>query len=351
MSIPTQLRPLAPSDERRWCSALIEDARMKLALDLDPMPTLERGVGLLSRLMHKIEFMVVGGSHASRTARVMSETGYSVVKIIDTNWRIDRSSCEALATTMVGAMKNEDPEVVVLQLLDNSIYYTRRGDGSRVLPKKLEDGHYHVEGELVVASSETQFEHYQNLKPVFDAVGKRPCILIAPLPRYVSDGCCQKAGHVANRSERGYKENMEKQLEGVARKFKNLLFHAGKRYIRVLDPGYNLKGTEMADVWGVDPVHPIEPIYKSLVASIFQMAATLKAVEGRDDRNKRRREASQEDSLPRSRRPREDGDSRREEGEGGQGREDSRGRGRGWTPGRGGFRGYSSGRGYGGYRY
>jgi hypothetical protein len=156
---------------------------------------------------------------------------------------------------------------------------------------------------------------------------------------------------VANRSERGYKETMEKQLEGVARKFKNLLFHAGKRYIRVLDPGYNLKGTEMADVWGVDPVHPIEPIYKSLVASIFQMAATLKEVECRDDRNKRRREASQEDSLPRSRRPREGDHSRRGDEEGGRGREDNRGRGRGWTPGRGGYRGYSSGRGYGGYRY
>jgi hypothetical protein len=43
----------------------------------------------------------------------------------------------------------------------------------------------------------------------------------------------------------------------------------------------NLRGREDADVWGVDPIHPIEPVYRSLVASIFQMAATLKDLSSR----------------------------------------------------------------------
>jgi hypothetical protein len=162
------------------------------------------------------------------------------------------------------------------------------------------------------------------------------------MPRYVVEGCCQDARHVANRLDRGFKQNMERQLEGVAKKFKNLLFDAGKRFNKVLDPGYNLKGLEDTDVWGVDPVHPIEPIYRSIVASIFQMVATLKEIEGRVD-TKRRREESQEDSLPRSRRPREADASHQDS------REVMRGRGRGWPPG-GGNRGYNhSSRGYGGY--
>jgi hypothetical protein len=138
---------------------------------------------------------------------------------------------------------------------------------------------------------------------------------------------------------------MERQLEGVAKKFKNLLYNAGKRLTRVLDTGYNIRGKDDADVWGVDPVHPIEAIYRSIVASIFQIAATLKETHGRVE-SKRRREASQEDSLPRSRRSRDEEEPRQE------GREGGRGRGRGWPPGRGSGRGYgSSGRGYGGHRY
>jgi hypothetical protein len=334
---------MAPSMERKWTTALVDDARLKLALDLDPMPTLERGMGLQSRAKRKVDFMVIGGSHAARTAKILIETGYSVCKLINTGWRIDRASCEALASTISTSLDEEDPEVVVQQLLDSSMFYTKCSDGSRVLPKKLQDGRFHVEGELVVASADTQFDHYNTLKPVLDKIGNRPCIIVSPMPRFITQGCCQDVRHVANRLDRGYKQNMERQLEGVAKKFKNLLYNAGKRFTRVLDTGYNLRGTDEADVWGVDPVHPIEPIYKSIVASILQIAATLKQTEGRVE-TKRRREASQEDSLPRSRRFRDEEEPRHEGREGGQGR--------GWPPGRGSSRGYgNSGRGYGGPRY
>jgi hypothetical protein len=179
-------------------------------------------------------------------------------------------------------------------LLDSSIYYAKGINGSRVRPKKLDDGSVHVEGELGVASAETQFEHYLTLKPVIEAIGKRPCILVSPLPIFVVDGCCQDANHITNRQERDYRANLESQLDGVATKFKNLLYNAGKRFMRVLDTGHNLRGREDADVWGVDPIHPIEPMYRSLVASIFQMAATLKELSSRVE-NKRRREDSRED--------------------------------------------------------
>jgi hypothetical protein len=159
------------SDEKRWISAIIEESRLKLALDLEPMPTLERGHGLQSRVMRKLDFMVVGGSHASRTAKILEESGYSVCKVIDTTWSINRTSCDNLASTLINKVKQEDPDVVVLQLLDSSIYYAKGNDGSRVMPKQREDGSLHVEGELVVASSETQFEHYLTLSPVIEAIG------------------------------------------------------------------------------------------------------------------------------------------------------------------------------------
>jgi hypothetical protein len=218
----------SPSMERKSATALVDDARLKLALDLDPMPTLERGLGLQSRAKRKIDFMVIGGSHAARTAKILIETGYSVCKLINTGWRIDRASCEALASTISTSLNEEDPDVVILQLLDSSMFYTKCSDGSRVLPKKMQDGRFHVEGELVVASADTQFDHYNTLKPVLDKIGSRPCIIVSPMPRYITEGCCQDVRHVANRLDRGYKQSMERQLEGVAKKFKNLLYNAAR---------------------------------------------------------------------------------------------------------------------------
>jgi hypothetical protein len=86
----------------------------------------------------------------------------------------------------------------------------------------------------------------------------------------------------------------------------------------VFDTGYNIRGADEADVWGEDPVHPIEAVYRNIVASILQMAATLKQMEERVE-TKRRREESHEDSLPRSRRFRDDEEPRLEGREGGRG--------------------------------
>jgi hypothetical protein len=165
---------------------------------------------------------------------------------------------------------------------------------------------------------------------------------------------CLDESHITNRQEREYRANLKKQLDNVAVKFKNLLYNAGKRFMRVLDTGHNLRGREDADVWGVDPIHPIEPVYRSLDASIFQMAATLKELSSRVE-NKRRREDSREDSLPHSRRQREDEDRSQRYQEDPRGRREDRGRGKGWSNNRGGGRSsrgssYSM-RGYGGHRH
>jgi hypothetical protein len=288
--------------------------------------------------------MIVGGSHAARTAKILEESGYSVSRIIDTTWSISRASCDTLATLLANKMKLEDPDVVILQLLDTSIYYAKSNDGSRVMPKKREDGTLHIEGELVVASAETQFEHYLAMKPIIEAIGKRPCILVSPIPMFVVNGCCQADSHITNRLDREYRASLERQLDGVATKFKNLLYNAGKRFMRVLDTSHNLRGREDADVWGVDPIHPIESVYRSLVASIFQMAATLKDLSSRVE-SKRRREDSREDNLPHSRRPREEEDRAHGFQEDRRGHNEDLGRGRGWSNNRGGgrrFRGSSS---------
>jgi hypothetical protein len=69
-------------------------------------------------------------------------------------------------------------------------FFARGDDGSRTLPKRGSDRKFHIEGELVVCPAETQTEHFNCMCPMYDAVGKRLCIIVSLMPRYVTEGCC-----------------------------------------------------------------------------------------------------------------------------------------------------------------
>jgi hypothetical protein len=45
-AMPAKIRALSSEDEKNLISQLITELRVKLALDLDPNPTYERGLGL-----------------------------------------------------------------------------------------------------------------------------------------------------------------------------------------------------------------------------------------------------------------------------------------------------------------
>jgi hypothetical protein len=105
-----------------------------------------------------------------------------------------------------------DPDIVVLQL-DNSCYYGRSRDGRRTAPTRGEDGKYHVEGDVTVCSHDTLLEHLKTISSILDAVGKRKCLLITPLPRYVTEGCRLDLEHYSNRRFQDFRQHLLSSLE------------------------------------------------------------------------------------------------------------------------------------------
>jgi hypothetical protein len=242
-------------------------------------------MGLQSKAKRKGDFLVVGSSNATRLARALTQAGYTVGKILSSNWQITKESCEQLAVEIARVIQQDDPGAVVLQMLDASYFHTKGADGSRTLPKKLEDGKYHICGDLVLCGAETQADHLQALKPILDAIGgRRPCLIVSPMPRYVIGGCCQDARHVANRLERNFRTDMQWQLDGATKRIKNFLFHSNMRNMRVLD----MRDLPNKDIWFVDPVHPIDPVYRLIAAGVVKMAATLKSHGEKQDSKRRR---------------------------------------------------------------
>jgi hypothetical protein len=233
-AMPCLVKPMPMSMEKEMFSKIIGELIEKQGLDLDPNPNFDRGLGTQSNLKRKTDFLVVGSSNARRTAKALEE-GNTVRMLFVQNWRVNRASCESLATRIEDAIKESDPEVIVLQLLDGSCFYARGEDGSRTLPTKAADGKFHIVGDMVVCPGEVQLEHLNGLKPIFDVIDKRPCLMVMPMPRYVIEGCCGDNTHISNRSDRHFREDMTLQLEGLKNTLKHYLFTTGRRSYHIID--------------------------------------------------------------------------------------------------------------------
>jgi hypothetical protein len=192
-----------------------------------------------------------------------------------------------MAQIITNLIKDDDPGTIVLHLLDSSIFYTRKLDGSKELPTKGKDGKFHVVGDLVVCSYEQQTEHFNHLLPILDAIGKRPCLFVSPLPLYIIDGCCKDAKHISNRLDPFFQDDQQDQLDGVRRHLKAYMFNHRRKNVKVVDVAMEMRGLENDDIWFIDPIHPIDPIYRRLANGVTTVAASF--LEDQDQMEPKRR--------------------------------------------------------------
>jgi hypothetical protein len=341
---PARIKPASTTVEKNVVGTLISELRSKLALDLDASPSYERGLALQAKAIQKsVEFLIVGSSNAERLMFELSNMGCNAGLAHQSNYRIFKGSSETLTTRMKAAITDLDPATIVYFLLDNSYYHTKYWDGSRGPPKKLEDGHYHVVGELHMEPRDMQRELLKELKPVLDLAGKRNAIIVTPMPRYWTRGCCGDPNHTTNRNSGSFKTDMVANLAAAKQLIKDNLFHEGRRNFKVVDPNVDISSLTEEEAWGQDPVHPLPLVYSKIAGAVVKLAASMRSNAG----NKRRREDSQEAGPSRNSWRGQQGPGGPHRGGLGRGSGPSRGSGRGggWyrEGGRGGYRGHHIG--------
>ena len=80
-----------------------------------------------------MKFIVIGASHASRTADALAATGVQVVKLVQPGWCITKTRVAELADQLKTALENEgDNCTVVYQILINNNYLARTEEGGLV---------------------------------------------------------------------------------------------------------------------------------------------------------------------------------------------------------------------------
>jgi hypothetical protein len=176
--------------------------------------------------------------------------------------------------------------VVLVQILDNSIYQCKRDNGDRTLPKKGRDGKYHAEGELCVVNRDTLRELFSTIQPILRVSRNFQCIMLTPLPRYLWTRCCSDPNHITNSEAPGFAAEMGKSLHELNKSLKNMIFMRKLKNISLLNslealgivPPSNSPDDDEGRIialWGPDPIHPTSAAYRELATKVASKATDL----------------------------------------------------------------------------
>jgi hypothetical protein len=130
------------------------------------------------------------------------------------------------------------------------------------------DGHHHIHGDLVVASAEAQNKLMALIEPLLEATRGTITLIIAPMIRYITDGCCNDPDHIPNRKEPDYEKKLKLDLLQAKNKIRDHLTNIGHTHCRVIDPAMDMAGKANNEIWGEDPTVPLPAIYDSMVAAM-----------------------------------------------------------------------------------
>jgi hypothetical protein len=192
----------------------------------------------------------VGSIHAGKLAGALRNLGHHTEVLFEPSWRANRERVLNLAKMVNDKLQEVKIDAVIFCVLDNNNYYGLTDTEETSLPKKDKDGHYHVEGDLIVCSKSAQHALFKVLTPIFDVASNKPCILLLPLPRYLQEGCCHQDDHMPNRKGRNFGQHLLDDLKEATGNLRNFCFTSTFKAMKVLDPQVSLRGTSLDEVWG-----------------------------------------------------------------------------------------------------
>jgi hypothetical protein len=213
-------------------------------------------------------YAVLGNSHAANTARSLEKAGKNVLCLTERSWKISADSVAAVTANLSG--QSDQPDLVIIQVLDNNTFFVARDDGTLSLPRKGVDKKFHVEGDLTVASKDQINLVLKSIKPLLTAAPTVPKVLVLPMPRYAHKKCCDRQGHVANMGP-GLLADLTAGLKSVKKSVRSFLFREKISGVRIFDP-YSVVNFEDPESFA-DPVHLKTAGYAAIADGILESMA------------------------------------------------------------------------------
>jgi hypothetical protein len=172
LRLKKKLRPATVETEASVILSLMEEVRIKLAINVDAAPSLERKVpaAIEARAVttNKL-YLVVGGEHASNLAEALRRNGDVADAVVIPGWKATVVGVKILEERLKEAITRRRPQVVIFAVLDDNIYFGMEEDGSTDAATPDEDGKEHVAGRLVVGKKDTLELLFRRMEPIWKA--------------------------------------------------------------------------------------------------------------------------------------------------------------------------------------
>jgi len=285
---------LTEAKELDIVSRLLEELNQRFALQLDPKPCTARFGSASDREPRESRPTIVlaGASHIGNLMEPLSSSNVNVVDLSIPGFRITEAAVESMVTDLEGAISGLDDKntVVVLQVFDNSIYFSSKARGEKVLTRKGKDKKFHVDGELKLVTKEDLKSLFIEIMPLIRAAKGKHIIIMTPLPRYVFSKCCLSSVHVTNFGRVDYMEELLGSLRDIhgwinssvfMRRLKNIKIFNSTSALGFQDP--LVSEAQLLDLWGNDPVHLSQEAYYQLAGKLYKMADDVIAAGSQKD--------------------------------------------------------------------
>jgi uncharacterized membrane protein YgcG len=286
-----------------------------------------------------IDYLIIGRTKTSAMmADALVRKGKKCELVSYPEWRITQAFVTRMVTDLTAAMAAKRPKGIIVAGLDESYYMAQYEEVHTSPARKDAAGHYHIDGDLIVAAKTAQLRMLNILAPVWEQTEGTKTVVISPMARYITEGCCDDSDHIPNRLKTGFHDRLKRELLAARNVLKEYFQTEGHNHCRVLDPAVDIAGKEGWEVWDKgDPTHPKAMIYDSMVAALAKAEARIDVV--------KRQGAAMAGPTPK--RPRLADDEKKTSSSRGS-ESGSRGRGQGGGGGGGSGGGGSTGRGSGG---
>jgi hypothetical protein len=210
--IPSFLPPLSQEKEAIIVKTMFTEINTVFGLALDTMPDLNRDTDP-SPSPGSNKTILVGASHMTRIAKILSEDQDEVMSLCTPGWT---PSTANLAST-AEYIRELNPTKADKVLFDPWANCAFMGTDETGLPSNAfkvgKGGHYHILGHLQAAPKQVFRVKLEAARDVIVACGEATVVLVAPLPRYLAGGCCDDASHITNLFTDDIKSELLKAVE------------------------------------------------------------------------------------------------------------------------------------------
>jgi hypothetical protein len=216
-------------------------------------------------------YLVIGDSHAASTCRALEKLGKKVVHIDAPNYRTSSIHVGKIAESL-GKHNITREDILVVQVFDSGLFMAAPKEGGLIPHCKNLDGTYHMHGDLTLLAKDMQYELFKQLFKDIEKHKDNITIFLAPLPRYMEEGCCGDRDHMPNRREPDFKTKLEAGVFGVRRNVKDFAFRHGYRNTHTISTWG--KVNKMTSIWK-DSINLVEAGYSAIAEAVVEAVTAI----------------------------------------------------------------------------